>query len=64
VLGVHNQMFKQDGNFVSGVQYARQNISNWLIEKQLPSDFIYITDGGLVTINPRYIINSYLSRGS
>ena len=40
---------------LTGIEYGRQQIKEWLKLKGIPTDFIQITDGGLVRINNNYI---------
>lgn len=68
VRGINQQKFKLEGqtDLVTGVEFARVMLPEWLRSHNIPSDFIQITDGGLVRIEPRFIVNSYFDfkRGS
>jgi hypothetical protein len=54
VLGVRDKSFG-DNLDLTGIEYGRKQIKEWLKSKGIPTDFIQITDGGLVRINSNYI---------
>lgn len=60
VRGINQQKFKLEGqtDLITGVEFAKIMLPEWLRSHNIPSDFIKITDGGLVRIEPRFIVNS------
>lgn len=40
---------------ITAVEYTRTNLHKWLINNDIPGDFIQVTDGGLVRINQKYV---------
>lgn len=60
IRGINQQKFKLEGqtDLMTGVEFAKIMLPEWLRPHNIPSDFIKITDRGLVRIEPRFIVNS------